>query len=124
MIDLRISSFQSSEKCSVDLENFEPVGGLELFIKSYSEYIGEEVLKWNRSWEFGVGCMTFSGNEIALIQSEFPHVLSFDCRNKILANELRKSLESFFKSHIGKNFLTGSDPKKSAGEVISKRDYR
>lgn len=109
MIDVRISKFQSGEKYSVELNNFEPKGGLDLFIKTYSEYLGEEIVDWNRNWEFGTGRMTFIGDEVILIQSEFPQLFSFDCRNEVMAEELKQSLVRFFKSEFGLRFVQSND---------------
>ena len=104
MINVRISNFHSSKKCSVELENFEPKGGPEIFIKTFCINLRENLLEWNRNWEFGVGRMTFMGDEITLIQSEFPHVFSFDCRNETIANELKTRVVNFFESEIGQHF--------------------
>ena len=104
MIDVRLSNFQLSEKCTVQLENFEPRDGLELFIKTFSEYLGEVLLEWNRSWEFGVGRMTFKRGEVMLVLSEFPHVFGFDCQDETIAKELQHRLVKFFDSEIGHRF--------------------
>lgn len=109
MIDIRLTKFKSSEKCSVELVNFEPKGGLEIFIKTLSEYLEEDLLEWSRNWEFGVGTITFMGNKIALIQSEFPQVFSFDCQSEAIANELKKRLVKFFGSDIGRRLIQGPE---------------
>lgn len=104
MITLRISKFQASEKCTVEIDNFEPKDGLEMFIKTFSEYLGEVLLEWNRSWEFGIGRITFKSDEVMLVQSDFPQVFGFDCKDEASAKELQSSLVKFFESDIGQRF--------------------
>ena len=109
MINVRISKFQSSERCTVELEDFEPRDGLELFIKTFSEYLGEVLLEWNRSWEFGVGRITFKRDEVMVVQSEFPQVFGFDCKDEASAKELQHRLVKFFESEIGRRFAQHPD---------------
>lgn len=104
MITVRLSKFQASDKCTVELENFEPGDGLEIFIKTFSEFLGEILLEWNRNWEFGVGRITFKRGEVMLVQSEFPKVFGFDCKDEASAKELQSSLVKFFESEIGHRF--------------------
>ena len=96
MIKFQISKFLNNAQYALELEEFEPVGGLDVFLKTVCEYLGEELLQWHRNWEFGVGYMTYKGYKLGLCQSEFPHHFSFDCRDEHMANDLKSKLEAFF----------------------------
>lgn len=80
---------------SINLNDFEPRGGYELFLKQFCKFIHEEFLDWNQGITEGIGHMTFRGYKLEVYWTDFPFALNFDCRDKTMADELRPSLLSF-----------------------------
>jgi hypothetical protein len=109
MSPFRITKFLNSSKYSLELEAFEPVGGFDVFLTSLCNYLGERLLQWHRNWEFGIGYMTYKGYKLELCQREFPYEFSFDCRDEVMAIELKEKLEVFFAT-VGASFIQIDNP--------------
>ncbi len=96
MINIKIVKFPESLQHAVVIEEFEPKDGLENFLIGLSIFLNENLLDWHRSWEFGIGHMTYDDYVIRLCQSEFPFEFSFDCRDEAMALDLKIRLSHFY----------------------------
>jgi len=96
MIQFRITPFLQSKEFSLELEDFEPVGGYEQFLKHVCDYLGETFLDWYQGIESGIGHVTYRGYTLTVYWTDFPFALSFDCQDEAMAKELKTALESFF----------------------------
>ena len=85
-----------SQKHTLELEDFEPKGGYEIFLKQFCEYIDEEFLDWYQGVMEGIGHITYRSYKLEVYWTDFPFALSFDCRDKTMAEELQPKLEAFF----------------------------
>jgi hypothetical protein len=95
-VNYRITAFATGQKYSLELEDFEPKGGYELFLKTFCKFIDEEFLDWHQGVMEGIGHITYRGYKLVVYWTDFPFALSFDCRDKAMAEELRPMLEAFF----------------------------
>lgn len=81
---------------SINLNDFEPNGGYEIFLKIFCKFIDEEFLDWYQGVMEGIGHITYRGYKLEVYWTDFPFALSFDCRDKAMAEELQPKLEAFF----------------------------
>lgn len=96
-----ISYFLTGEKVSLDLFNFSPKGGYEYFLTKFCKHLDESLVSWFQGVESGIGSITYRGQIIAVVWTDFPFAFSFDCQNKEAASSLQMSLQNFFKSSNG-----------------------
>jgi hypothetical protein len=99
VINLKISPFLVGKKHAVELEEFGPNGGYELFLKNVCMYLGAIFVKWNQGIEIGVGEIIYKDYKMTVVWTDFPEHLSFDCENKGVAEQLQKELENYFHLH-------------------------
>lgn len=85
-----------SQKHSLELEDFEPKGGYEIFLTQFCKFIDEEFLDWYQGVMEGIGHITYRGYKLEVYWTDFPFALSFDCRDKAMAEELKPRLKTFF----------------------------
>ncbi len=55
MIKFRIAPFLKSTEYALELEDFEPKGGYEPFLKNVCSYLGATFLDWYQGVESGIG---------------------------------------------------------------------
>jgi hypothetical protein len=96
MVKMEIRKFFNADQYALELEDFEPKGGYEIFLKKFCEFIKEQFLDWYQGVEVGIGHITYQGYKLEVYWTDFPFALSFDCRDKAMADELRPKLEAFF----------------------------
>jgi hypothetical protein len=84
---------------SINLNDFEPPGGYELFLKNVCNFLGESFLNWHQGIESGIGQITYEGYKLTVFWTDFPFSLSFDCRDKVMAEELQIRLKDYFLNH-------------------------
>lgn len=102
MINLKISPFLVGKEHAVKLEEFEPNGGYELFLKDVCLYLGAIFVKWHQGIEIGVGEIIYKDYKMTVVWTDFPEHLSFDCENKDMAEQLKKELEAYFSAQHGR----------------------
>lgn len=93
---IRITPFLKSDKFSAEIEEFEPVGGSEKFLRDFAAHLGESLSDWFQGFEEGGGYFTYRGQKLFVYWSAFPLQLSFDCPNEVIALRVKKDLEDFF----------------------------
>lgn len=98
MIQFRITPFLNSEKYSLQLDDFEPQGGYEIFLRAVCEHLNEKFLNWYQGVESGIGNITYCGYTMMVYWTDYPFALSFDCRDQSMAQELQIKLEGFFET--------------------------
>lgn len=96
MFVFRVSPFASSDKYSLDLENFESKGGYESFLKEACHFVGADYVDWYQGVESGIGHINYKGYKMTVFWTDFPFALSFDCRDEAMALDLRSQLEAYF----------------------------
>jgi hypothetical protein len=96
MIQFRITPFLNSEKYSLQLDDFEPQGGYDFFLRAVCEHLNESFLDWYQGVESGIGHITYRGYTLTVYWTDYPFSLSFDCRDQLMAQELQMKLEGFF----------------------------
>lgn len=84
---------------SVNLNDFETSAGYGSFLKDVSTFLGESFLDWYQGIESGIGHITYKGYKLTVFWTDFPFALSFDCPNKLIADELQSRLKSYFLNH-------------------------
>ena len=99
MINLKISPFLVGKEHAVKLEEFEPNGGYELFLKDVCLYLGAIFVKWHQGIEIGVGEIIYKDYKMTVVWTDFPQYLSFDCEDQTMAQQLYKELEDYFHLH-------------------------
>lgn len=99
MFNFRVTPFAKGPKYSLELEDFEPKGGYELFLKDICTYLGAVFSYWHQGFEIGVGAIICNNYKIEVYWSDFPFALSFDCENEAMAEGLREQLKSYFEVH-------------------------
>ncbi len=99
VMNISITPFRKSSDFALEINDFEPVGGYENFIKNFCKYIGAEFLDWYQGWWDGLGHINIGETNMRVFWTDFPLSLSFDCSNKTQAEILKKKLEAFFKDH-------------------------
>lgn len=72
----------NSDGISIILNEFEPQGGYELFLKELCAFLGEKFLGWHQGIESGIGDITYEGYKLTVFWTDFPFSLSFDCRDQ------------------------------------------
>lgn len=92
----RISPFGFSNEVAVKLEDFEPTGGNEHFLRSFAAFLGETLADWYQGYEEGGGHFTYRGQRLFVYWSAFPLQLSFDCPNEATAKLVKQDVEAFF----------------------------
>lgn len=102
MFAFRVSPFASSDKCSLELEDFEPKCGYEFFLKEACPFLGADYLDWHQGVESGIGHINYKGYKMTVFWTDFPFALSFDCRDEPMALELRGRLEAYFSAQSEK----------------------
>lgn len=95
---ISVQPFIKSQKYSVELEDFEPLGGVEWFLKNLCQFLDENFLDWYQGVETGIGHMTYQNNRLTVIWTDFPLSLSFDCQDKETSVKLQFCLEDYFRS--------------------------
>lgn len=85
----------NSDGISIILNEFEPQGGYELFLKELCAFLGEKFLGWHQGIESGIGDITYEGYKLTVFWTDFPFSLSFDCRDQKMAQKLEEGLYSF-----------------------------
>lgn len=96
MFSFRVSSFANGDKYSLELEDFEPKGGYESFLKEVCLFVNSEYLDWYQGVESGIGHINYKGYKMTVFWTDFPFALSFDCRDEAMALDLRGRLEAYF----------------------------
>jgi hypothetical protein len=96
ILNCRITPFAKGNKYSLELEDFEPTGGYEVFLRHVCPYLGEGFLDWHQGIAEGIGHITYRGYKLAVYWTDFPFALSFDCQDKAMAEELKRRLEAYF----------------------------
>lgn len=99
MINLKIRPFLVGKEHAVELEEFEPKGGYEPFLKDVCLYLGAIFVKWHQGIEIGVGDIVYKGYKMSVFWTDFPFSLSFDCKDEPMAIQLQKELENYFHLH-------------------------
>jgi hypothetical protein len=99
MSNLKITPFLVGKKHSVEIEDFEPKGGYEVFLKELCLHLGAVFVKWHQGVEIGVGEIIYKDCKMTLLWTDFPEYFSFDCDNKAMAVQLKKELEGYFYLH-------------------------
>jgi hypothetical protein len=84
---------------TINLNNFEPAGGYELFLKNLCKELGQKFIDWHQGIESGIGHIVYRDQEIVVFWTDFPFALSFDCINKAMADELQNELINYFHLH-------------------------
>lgn len=96
LASIRITPFLKSAEFSTEIEEFEPVGGNEKFLRDFAAYLGESLSDWFQGFEEGGGHFTYRGQRLFVYWSAFPLQLSFDCPDEATAMLVKKDLEAFF----------------------------
>jgi hypothetical protein len=102
MIKFAIQPFLNSEEFSLDLEDFEPKGGYELFLKDACAFLDAKYLDWHQGIETGIGHINYKGYKVTVFWTDFPFALSFDCRDEAMALDLRDQLQAYFSAQSEK----------------------
>lgn len=97
---IRITPFLRSDEFSTEIEEFEPVGGNEKFLREFAAYLGETLVSWFQGYEEGSGYFTYRGQRLFVYWSAFPLQLSFDCANEATAKLVKQDLEAFFMTNL------------------------
>lgn len=97
MISFSISPFLKSTEYALKLENFEPQDGYELFLQKLCTHLNEQLIDWYQGIESGIGHITYQGYRLTVFWTDFPFSLSFDCRDKDMAEKLQFCLEGYFR---------------------------
>lgn len=105
---LKITPFLGSPEFSVELEDFEPKGGYEPFLRDICGYLGETFINWYQGVESGVGAITYQGSTVKVFWTDFPFALSFDCRNNEIAEQLYERLQAYFSDKDSNHLNSGS----------------
>ncbi len=84
---------------SVMLNDFEPKGGYEPFLKDVCPYLGATFLDWYQGIESGIGHIIYKDYKMTVFWTDFPFSLSFDCKNEAMAKELQEELKGYFEVH-------------------------
>jgi hypothetical protein len=94
----KISPFVEGEKFSLELCEFTPKGGYEIFLREFCQFAGESFHDWFQGVESGIGHLSYLGTTLTVVWNDFPDSFGFDCDSKELAISLKGQLEKFFKS--------------------------
>jgi hypothetical protein len=98
MFNFCITPFAKSNKYSLELEDFEPKGGYEPFLKDVCSYLGATFLDWYQGVESGIGHIIYKEYKMTVYWTDFPFALSFDCANEAMAKELQEELKKYFET--------------------------
>ena len=95
-----ITAFRGSTEFSLELREFEPEEGYESFLREICHYLGETYLSWHQCAESGIGNITYKGYEVGVFWTEFSLALSFDCRDRQMAEQLCVHLQAYFNDKL------------------------
>lgn len=95
MIEVKIREFVNSSKYALEIDDFEPEGGVFNFFRDFCAYLDEDFLSWEQGPDFAMGLMSYRGHLLRLFSGEFPCVVSIDCIDKKMAKELGRELADF-----------------------------
>lgn len=93
-----ISAFLKTSKYALEIEDFEPKDGYEIFLKNLCFNLGEKFIDWQQGVESGIGHITFKDYTLTIVWTDFPSSLSFDCRDEVMATELQSVIERYFEN--------------------------
>ncbi|MFC6282041.1 hypothetical protein [Polaromonas aquatica] len=94
----KITPFSSSEKFSLELHDFTPEGGYELFLQRFCQFAEESFFDWFQGVQSGIGHITYLGTTLTVVWNDFPQSFSFDCSSEKLAVSLQSQLEQFLQN--------------------------
>lgn len=86
---------KETDEVSVCLNDFEPYGGYESFLRNFCKTLGESFLDWSQGVESGVGHITYKRYRLPVIWTDFPFALSFDCPDCCVAEEIASKLREY-----------------------------
>lgn len=96
MTKFLLKPFLNSEEYALKLEEFEPKGGYEPFLKDVCLFLGATFLDWYQGVESGIGKIIYKDYRMTIFWTDFPQSLSFDCKDEVMAKELQQKLEAYF----------------------------
>ena len=99
MIKITTTPFSIGKQHSVELNDFVPKGGFEVFLKDVCLHLGAEFVKWYQGFESGIGEIIYEKYQMTVFWTDFPEHLSFDCKNKDMAEKIQKEMEGYFCLH-------------------------
>jgi hypothetical protein len=99
MTKFLLKPFLNSTEYALKLEEFEPKGGYEPFLKDVCPFLGATFLDWYQGIESGIGKIIYKGYKMTVFWTDFPQSLSFDCEDQAMAQQLQKELEDYFHLH-------------------------
>lgn len=91
-----ITRLRGTARYSMDLIEFYPVGGLDVFLEAFCDFIDERLIDWHEDDDSGLGCMTFKRRELRLFWSAASMSLCFHCQSAVEASEIRALVIDYF----------------------------
>lgn len=92
----KVTPFVDGGKFSLELCDFAPKGGYEIFLREFCRFSGESLYDWFQGVESGIGHLSYLSTALTVIWNDFPDSFSFDCDSEELAISLQGKLEKFF----------------------------
>lgn len=98
-MELKITPFRNSHEYAMEIREFEPPGGYEVFLKRFCQFTGGEFLDWAQDWWNGIGHIKLNKQKLTVCWRDFPLAISFDCDTREQAEEIKMIVRRFFEQN-------------------------
>ncbi|MCM0045484.1 MAG: hypothetical protein NBV65_12755 [Burkholderiaceae bacterium] len=98
-LSLNITRLRGSARYSMELAEFYPVEGFEVFLEAFCGFIDERLIDWHESEESGIGRITFKRRELPIYWSASAMNFCFHCQSSTEASEMRALVIDYFDAY-------------------------